>query len=61
MKKMFKMTAVLLGWSSCVAQASKCPLQENSSSPSLQPVDSEQSETQNALARFQDLDKIYYL
>lgn len=60
MKKMFKMTAVLLGWSSCVAQATKCPLQENNSA-SPQPQDQEQNEMQNALARFQDLDKIYYL
>ena len=59
MKKMFKMTAVLLGWSSCVAQASKCPMQENNDN--LQPQESERAETQNALARFQDLDKMYYL
>lgn len=58
---MFKMTAVLLGWSSCVAQASKCPMQQANDNQSLQSQESETPETHNALAKFQDLDKMYYL
>lgn len=61
MKKIFKTTAMLLGWSTCIASG-KCP--QDAELPSIQP-DADQTEDAtpqpNALALFQDLDKIYYL
>lgn len=64
MKNLFKTAAVFLGWSSCLAHATKCPFQE-SNNQQAQPSDAKQTENatpnHNALALFQDLDKIYYL
>lgn len=63
MRKIFKTAAVFLGWSSCLAQASKCPTQQ--SIEAIPAPESEQTEKPNldrsGLALFQNLDNIYYL
>lgn len=63
MKKLVKMTAVFLGWSSCVAQSGKC-LQSQQGDDAVTP-EVGQNQTpelpRSGLTSLQDLDHIYYL
>lgn len=65
-KKIFKTAAVLLGYTSCIAQGTKCPQQADQLSAATTTEAEQITETitannPHALARFQDLDKLYYL
>ncbi len=61
MKKIIKTAAVLLGWSSCVAQAAKCPGQSVADPAPIDPGQTESVEPPTSLDRLQNLDKIYAL
>lgn len=64
MKKIFKMAAMLLGCTGCLAQCPKNNLTDNSDEKTvdtLKPDAASAPKSHNALAFIQDIDKIYYL
>ncbi|SCY66482.1 hypothetical protein [Flavobacterium caeni] len=61
MKKMLKMTAVFLGWTSCVAQGKCLEQQQTDEATQDATLTQKPTDTRTGLALLQNIDDIFYL